>query len=97
MKTYGGVDVWIHVFLTSAVIGDEWSASHPDRFVPGERVPGTNRIGGWVDPRTGMDDVEMRQNLSLPGIELRPIGRPAHSRSVYRLRYPSSRNMEVDS
>jgi hypothetical protein len=29
MKTYGGVDVWIHVFMTSAQIGGEWSASRP--------------------------------------------------------------------
>jgi hypothetical protein len=29
MKAYGGVDVWIHVFLTSALIGGEWSASRP--------------------------------------------------------------------
>jgi hypothetical protein len=27
MKTYGGVDVQIHVFLTSALVGGEWSAS----------------------------------------------------------------------
>jgi hypothetical protein len=24
MKTYGGVDVYIHVFVTSALVGDEW-------------------------------------------------------------------------
>jgi hypothetical protein len=27
MKTYGGVDVWVHVFLTSALVGGELSAS----------------------------------------------------------------------
>jgi hypothetical protein len=26
MKTYGGVDVYIHIFLTSALVGGEWSA-----------------------------------------------------------------------
>jgi hypothetical protein len=31
MKTYGGVDVWIHIFLTSALRG-EWSDSRPGRF-----------------------------------------------------------------
>jgi hypothetical protein len=25
---------------------------------PPERVPGTHWIGGWVDPRAGLDDVE---------------------------------------
>jgi hypothetical protein len=29
MKTYGGVDMQVHVLLTSAVAGGEWSASHP--------------------------------------------------------------------
>jgi hypothetical protein len=29
---YEGVDVWLHAFLTSALDGDEWSASRFDRF-----------------------------------------------------------------
>jgi hypothetical protein len=59
MKTYGGIDVQIHVFLTSAVAG-EWSVSHPGRFIPVERIPGTHQIGGWVDPRTGLNDMNRR-------------------------------------
>jgi hypothetical protein len=35
MKKYGGVDVHTHVFLTSALVGDEWSPSRPGRFTPG--------------------------------------------------------------
>jgi hypothetical protein len=38
--------------------------------------------------RTGLDDVEKRKILPLPGLKLRLIGRPACSQSVYRLRYP---------
>jgi hypothetical protein len=53
MKTYGGVDVQIHIFLTSALVGGEWSVSRPGRF-----TPGTQYIGGRVDPRVGLDDVE---------------------------------------
>jgi hypothetical protein len=39
MKTFGGVDVYIHVLLTSALVGGEWSASRPCRFAPWEREP----------------------------------------------------------
>jgi hypothetical protein len=34
-----------------------------------------------VDPRAGLDDVENRKFLTLPGLELRPLG----SQSLYRL------------
>jgi hypothetical protein len=84
------VDVQIHIFLTSALVGGEWSASRPGRFTPGERAPGTHWIGGWVGPRAGLDDVEKRKFLTLPGLELRPLGRPARSQSLYRLRYLDS-------
>jgi hypothetical protein len=43
-----------------------------------------------VDPRAGLDDVEERKFLTLPGLELRPFRRPARSQSLYRLRYPGS-------
>jgi hypothetical protein len=49
MKAYGGVDVYTHVFLTSALVG-EWSASRAGCF-----NPGTDWIGGWVGPRAGLD------------------------------------------
>jgi hypothetical protein len=39
MKAYGGTDVQIHIFLTSALAGGEWSASYSGRFTPGERTP----------------------------------------------------------
>jgi hypothetical protein len=48
-----------------------------------------------VDPRAGLDDVEKRTLLTLPGLELRPLGRPARSQSLYRLRYPSSVEIKV--
>jgi hypothetical protein len=77
MKAYGGVDVQIYVFLTSAQAGGEWSASRLGRFAPGERAPGTHFIGGLVGPRAGLDDVENRKFLTLQGLELRFLGRPA--------------------
>jgi len=39
MKTYGGIEVEIHTFLTSALHGDKWSASRSGRFTTGERDP----------------------------------------------------------
>jgi hypothetical protein len=57
MKTYGGVDVYTHICLTSALVGGEWTASRPCRFTPGKE-PGTHFIGGWVDPRAGLDEME---------------------------------------
>jgi hypothetical protein len=70
MKAYGGADVSIHIFLTSALGGGEWSASRPGRFTPEKRAPGIHWIGGWVDPRAGLDDVEKRKFLTLPGVEI---------------------------
>jgi hypothetical protein len=58
MKAYGRVDVQIHIFLTLALVEGEWSVSRHSHFTPGERAPGTHWIGGWVDPRAGLDDVE---------------------------------------
>jgi hypothetical protein len=42
MKAYEGVDVYIHILLTSALAGGEWSASYLGRFTPGERAPVPN-------------------------------------------------------
>jgi hypothetical protein len=69
MKAYGGEDVYIHIFLTSALVGGQWSASRTSRF-----VPGTQWTGGWVDPRASLDDLENKKFLTLPGLELRPLG-----------------------
>jgi hypothetical protein len=88
MKAYGGVDVKIHVFLTSALGGVV--SFRPRPLYPGERAPGTNWIGGWVGPRTGLDDVERRKLLPLPGLELRTLCHPVRMQSLYRLRYPGS-------
>jgi hypothetical protein len=43
-----------------------------------------------VDLRAGLDDLEKRKFLTLPEFELRSLGRPARSLSLYRLSYPGS-------
>jgi len=35
-----GVEVYLHLFLTSALDGGEWSASRAGRFTPGEMALG---------------------------------------------------------
>jgi hypothetical protein len=38
-------------------------------------------MGGWVDPRVGLDDVEKRKFFTLPGLELdTSVVQPAASR-----------------
>jgi hypothetical protein len=44
MKACGGMDVWIHDFLTSALVGGEWPASRLCGFTPG--YPLHRRLGG---------------------------------------------------
>jgi hypothetical protein len=70
MNMYDGVDVQIHIFLTSILVEDDWTASRPCRFTPGERASGTPWIGGWADSRAGLDDVDKRKFLTLSGLEL---------------------------
>jgi hypothetical protein len=52
---------------------------HAQAALPRENAPGTDWLGGWVDPRTGLDDAEKRKFLTLPVLELRPLGHPARN------------------
>jgi hypothetical protein len=63
MKVYVGVDVEFYAFLTLALVGGEWSASHPGHF-----IPGIHWIWGWVDLGAGLDVVEKRKFVTLPGL-----------------------------
>jgi hypothetical protein len=64
MKAYGGVDVWMYFFLTSATF-------QPLYPPPGKKSRGTLLIEGWVDPTASLGDVEKRKFFTLPGLELR--------------------------
>jgi hypothetical protein len=57
---------------------------------PGERVPSTHWIGGWVGPRAGLDYMEKWKFLPPPGLELWLLYRPARSQSLYRPWYTGS-------
>jgi hypothetical protein len=66
----------------------KWTASRPSRFILAESS-NTYWIGGSVDPRAYLDNMEKWKLLTLPG--LRPLGRPTQSQSLCRLRYRDSR------
>jgi hypothetical protein len=83
MKAYGGVNVYVHVLMTLALVRGEWSALRSGYFTLGERASGTHWMGGWMDLRVGLDDMEKSKFLTLQ--ELRPLGRPICSQSLYRL------------
>jgi hypothetical protein len=46
------------------------------------RALGTNWIGGWVDSRVGLDNKEKYNFVTTPGLEIRPLNRPASNQSV---------------
>jgi hypothetical protein len=73
MKAYGGVVVYVHVFLTSAVVGGGWLASHPGHIIAGEGAHGTPRIGDWVGPGAGLDDVEKRKISDSDPLAVQPV------------------------
>jgi hypothetical protein len=74
MKAYGGVDVSIHIFFTSALL-EVSGQLHARPLYPRGKGPGTHSIGGWVDPRAGQDDMEKRKFFTLPGLALGPLSR----------------------
>jgi hypothetical protein len=52
MKAYRGENVQIHAFLSSALDGGEWSASHSGCFTPKERAPGSHLYRRLVGPQS---------------------------------------------
>jgi hypothetical protein len=51
MKVYGGVEVQLHVFLTTYSGGGEFSASRPRPFIVRERGHVTRWVGTGVENR----------------------------------------------
>jgi hypothetical protein len=85
INAYGGAEC-INPHSFDLGISCEWSVSRPGRFTSAETAPGTH----WVGLRAGMDPVEKRRLLNLPGLVLRPLVLPVCSQSLYLLRYPGS-------
>ena len=78
----GGVEVQLYSFFN---LGARWGwvvNAMPRPLYPREG-PGTHCIGGWVDPRAGLEGAEY---LAPTGIRF--PDRPARSESLCRLSYP---------
>ena len=61
------VEIWLHVFLTSAVVGGWWSTSRSGRSVPGDQKPApTEKEAGWA-PQTVWAFWGKKYFLALPG------------------------------
>jgi hypothetical protein len=58
LKTYGGLEAWVHLFLTSALRAGEWSVSRPRGRWKSPRYPFSKRLRVL---RTGMGEVENRK------------------------------------
>jgi hypothetical protein len=65
LNVYEGMEVQLHVFLTSALDEGEWSASRPGRFT---LAPSIGHVRGWMGLRAGLDATETR-NISCPCLE----------------------------
>jgi hypothetical protein len=72
MKTNGGVDVYIFVSLTSALVGGQRSALLPGKELP---ISLSSRLG---EPH----DVERRKYLASRGLKLQLLGHPACNQSL---------------
>jgi hypothetical protein len=89
MKAYGGSGCIDQHFLD---LGTSWrwvvSFTPRPLYPRGKRprYPFDRRLGG-LQSRSGR--CGGKKFLTLPGLEFRPLGRPARSQSLYRLRYPS--------
>jgi hypothetical protein len=75
MKTHGAMEVYLHTFLTSGLDGVEWLVSDPGRFITREVTPSTYWMGGWVNPRFGLDAVPKR-NIPAPAENRIPVVQP---------------------
>jgi hypothetical protein len=82
-----GVNVLIHVFLTSTLIGCAWSASRPIHITPLQKSPRYPLYRRLVDSTAGLDDMRKWKFLTLPRLELWLLGHSAHSQSLYWLCY----------
>jgi hypothetical protein len=71
MNMFGRVEVYLQAFLALALDISEWSASRFGHFASWGRVPSVHWIRGCMGRSIGLDSVEKRRSLPLPGIKHR--------------------------
>jgi hypothetical protein len=77
MKVYGEMDVWIHVSLSSVVVGGEWSASRSCRFTSGERAhsyPLDRRLGEPQSRSERYGEVKILDHIGTRTSVIQPVG-----------------------
>jgi hypothetical protein len=78
------VELQIHSFLISTLVGDDRSESRPGHFFPGNNSAGTQRIGGCLGTRARLGATEKTySSFFLPGIEARFFERPLRSHYIH--------------
>jgi hypothetical protein len=87
MKTYGGGDVQIDIFLSSARTRGKWSALLPGRFTPRGKSPRYQLDRRWGGPQSRSGRRGEENILDPTGTPTPPPRRPGCSQSSYRLRY----------
>jgi hypothetical protein len=78
---WGGVEVQVHAFLTSALDGSDCSALHPGRF-----SPGTHWIGGWAGRKSEIFIKVGRSTPRLGDIQLSLMTSLPFSRTICTIR-----------
>jgi hypothetical protein len=54
MTAYGGAEIWLHLFLTSAQYGRRWSTSNTSPFMLREKPTVlTEQKAGWAQGQSG--------------------------------------------
>jgi hypothetical protein len=73
-------DAILHSHLREILkIFDLFLVFHEWRLIPSLRYPRKTWAAGWVDPSNGIYYSERRESLLPSGLEVWPLGRPAHS------------------
>jgi hypothetical protein len=71
----GNFGNWFHAELAAESESESESESYVTTDIQSASLSWNK--GGCVDLRADLDDLEKRKFLTLPGLELRPLGRPA--------------------